>query len=142
MDIVNEEIEQNKIPANRIVIGGFSQGCVLGMLTALTSEHKFAGVVGLSGYMPLHEKIMDIATQANRETHIFWGHGGSDPVNIEALTISFVPSIGVTSLCSANTFVFVAITVGCQVRVWRTDCPNAAGQRLQCPISYIPSRSP
>lgn len=97
MDIVNEEIEQNKIPANRIVVGGFSQGCVLGLLTALTSEYKFAGVVGLSGYMPLYEKIMTMATGVNRETPIFWGHGDIDPVNTEALTISYPSLIGATN---------------------------------------------
>ncbi|KAF9961310.1 hypothetical protein BGZ72_004231 [Mortierella alpina] len=80
MQIIHEEVEKNRIPANRIVIGGFSQGCVLGLLTALTSELKFAGVVSLSGYMPLHTKIMNIVTEANRKTPIFFGHGSADQV--------------------------------------------------------------
>ncbi|GJJ79109.1 phospholipase/carboxylesterase [Entomortierella parvispora] len=80
MDIINEEIEQNKIPADRIVIGGFSQGCVLGLLIGLTSEQKLAGIIGLSGHIPLPEKIMDLATEANRKTPIFYGHGDSDLV--------------------------------------------------------------
>ncbi|KAG0050958.1 hypothetical protein BGZ83_004251 [Gryganskiella cystojenkinii] len=78
MQIVKEEIEQNKIPTNRILIGGFSQGCVLGLLTALTADHKFAGIVGLSGYLPLHDKIMDMSSYANKNTPIFWGHGTLD----------------------------------------------------------------
>ncbi|KAF9186885.1 hypothetical protein BGZ50_002229 [Haplosporangium sp. Z 11] len=80
MQIIRDEVEQNKIPANRIVIGGFSQGCVLGLLTAMTSEYKFGGIVALSGYMPLHDKIMTIAADANRKTPIFWGHGDADTV--------------------------------------------------------------
>ncbi|KAG9326189.1 hypothetical protein KVV02_001073 [Mortierella alpina] len=80
MQIIHDEVEKNKIPANRIVIGGFSQGCVLGLLTALTSELRFAGVVSLSGYMPLHTKIMSVATDANRKTPIFFGHGDADQV--------------------------------------------------------------
>ncbi|KAG0216520.1 hypothetical protein BGX28_000034 [Mortierella sp. GBA30] len=80
IQIVREEVEKNSIPANRIVIGGFSQGCVLGLLTALTSEFKFGGIVSLSGYMPLHTKIMNMAADANRKTPIFWGHGDADQV--------------------------------------------------------------
>ncbi|KAF9905165.1 hypothetical protein BX616_001091 [Lobosporangium transversale] len=80
MEIIREEVEQNGIPANRIVIGGFSQGCVMGLLLGLTSEYKFAGIVSLSGYMPLHGKIMNMASDANRKTPIFWGHGDQDPV--------------------------------------------------------------
>ncbi|KAG0322103.1 hypothetical protein BGZ99_003524 [Dissophora globulifera] len=78
LQIVRDEMETSNIPANRIVIGGFSQGCVLSLLTGLTSEYRFAGIASLSGYLPLPEKIMDMATDANRKTPIFWGHGTAD----------------------------------------------------------------
>lgn len=80
MQIIREEVEVNQIPANRIAIGGFSQGCVMGLLTGLTSEYKFAGIVSLSGYMPLHKKIMTMATDSNKKTPIFWGHGDADQI--------------------------------------------------------------
>ncbi|KAF9583596.1 hypothetical protein BGW38_009087 [Lunasporangiospora selenospora] len=80
MQIVRDEIEENGIPANRIVIGGFSQGCVMGLLTGLTAEYKFAGIVSLSGYVPLHKKFMNMVSDANRKTPIFWGHGDADQV--------------------------------------------------------------
>ncbi|KAI8345706.1 Phospholipase/carboxylesterase/thioesterase [Mortierella sp. GBAus27b] len=80
MEIVREEVEVNNIPANRIVIGGFSQGCVISMLTGLTAEYKFAGILALSGYMPLHKKIMSMASDSNRKTPIFWGHGDVDQI--------------------------------------------------------------
>ncbi|KAG0199562.1 hypothetical protein BGX28_007215 [Mortierella sp. GBA30] len=80
MQIVREQVDQRGIPANRIVIGGFSQGCVMGLLCGLTAEYKFAGIVSLSGYLPLHSKIMSMASDANRKTPIFWGHGDADQV--------------------------------------------------------------
>ncbi|KAF9198030.1 hypothetical protein BGZ49_001287 [Haplosporangium sp. Z 27] len=80
MQIVREEVEEHNIPANRIVIGGFSQGCVVGLMTGLTSEFKFAGIVSLSGYLPLHSKILNMVADANRKTPIFWGHGDADQV--------------------------------------------------------------
>lgn len=88
MELVREEVDRNKIPANRIVLGGFSQGCVLSLLTALTSEYRFAGVTALSGYLPLHSKIITMVSDANRKTPIFWGHGDADQVNREPLGIS------------------------------------------------------
>ncbi|KAF9975431.1 hypothetical protein BGZ73_000936 [Actinomortierella ambigua] len=80
MEIVREEIDTHGIPANRIVVGGFSQGCVLGLMIGLTTEFKYAGLLSLSGYLPLHKKIMSMASEANQKTPIFWGHGDADPV--------------------------------------------------------------
>ncbi|KAF9583182.1 hypothetical protein BGW38_010078 [Lunasporangiospora selenospora] len=80
MDIIHNEIEEHGIPSTRIIIGGFSQGCVLALLVGLTAEDRMAGIVALSGYIPLHEKIMTIVKDANRDTPIFWGHGDADPV--------------------------------------------------------------
>lgn len=81
MQFVREEVDQHGIHANRIVIGGFSQGCALGLLSGLTSEYKLAGILALSGYVPIHTKIMTMATDANRKTPIFWAHGDADQVN-------------------------------------------------------------
>lgn len=44
------------IPENRIVLGGFSQGCAMSLLTDLVSKSysgRLAGIVGLMGYLPL-----------------------------------------------------------------------------------------
>ncbi|KAF9898401.1 hypothetical protein BX616_004078 [Lobosporangium transversale] len=78
MQLIRDEIAQTNIPADRIIVGGFSQGCVTAVLAALTFEHRLAGIVALSGYMPLHEKVMTMVKDANRNTPIFWGHGDSD----------------------------------------------------------------
>ncbi|KAG0335586.1 hypothetical protein BG000_007394 [Podila horticola] len=78
MEIIREEIEVHRVPANRIVLGGFSQGCVLALLTGLTAEYQFAGLVALSGYMPMHAKIMNMVSDASKKTPIFWGHGDAD----------------------------------------------------------------
>ncbi|CAO3674154.1 unnamed protein product [Rhizopus stolonifer] len=77
--IIRKEVDDG-IPANRIVIGGFSQGCVLSLLTGLTSEYKLAAIVGCSGWLGLSDKIASMASDANRETPILMCHGDSDPV--------------------------------------------------------------
>jgi phospholipase/carboxylesterase len=44
------------IPAQRIVIAGFSQGCAMALLTGLRHAERLAGIVALSGYLPLASK--------------------------------------------------------------------------------------
>uniref|UniRef100_A0A8C6ANC9 palmitoyl-protein hydrolase n=1 Tax=Monodon monoceros TaxID=40151 RepID=A0A8C6ANC9_MONMO len=44
---------KNGIPANRIVLGGFSQGGALSLFTALTCPRPLAGTVALCCWLPL-----------------------------------------------------------------------------------------
>jgi phospholipase/carboxylesterase len=68
------------IPAERIVLAGFSQGCAMTLMTGLRHPERLAGLVGLSGYLPLAAKAEAERHGANRETPIFLAHGSSDPV--------------------------------------------------------------
>ncbi|KAJ1650554.1 hypothetical protein IWQ61_008672 [Dispira simplex] len=79
-ELVTEEMESSKLPSDRIVVAGFSQGAALALLTGLTSERKLAGMAALSGYLPLREDIFVMATDANKNTPIFMAHGDSDMV--------------------------------------------------------------
>lgn len=47
------------IPKKRIVLGGFSQGHAMALLTGLVSHHagSLGGLVGLSGYLPIPDRI-------------------------------------------------------------------------------------
>ncbi|RIA89419.1 Phospholipase/carboxylesterase/thioesterase [Glomus cerebriforme] len=77
--LVRGEIDAG-IPSDRIVIGGFSQGAAVGITVGLLSEYRLAGIIGLSGYVPLKEKTFTMATDANKNTPIFMGHGDSDMI--------------------------------------------------------------
>jgi len=68
------------IPARRIVLAGFSQGCAMALMTGLRHRERLAGVVGLSGYLPLATKSEAERDAANRDAPIFLAHGTSDPV--------------------------------------------------------------
>jgi phospholipase/carboxylesterase len=68
------------IPAARIVLAGFSQGCAMTLMTGLRHGERLAGLVGLSGYLPLAAKTDAERHEANRETPIFLAHGRNDPV--------------------------------------------------------------
>jgi phospholipase/carboxylesterase len=68
------------IAASRIVLAGFSQGCAMALHTGLRFEERLAGIVALSGFLPLPEKIAAERHAANADTPVFMAHGTLDPV--------------------------------------------------------------
>lgn len=68
------------IPASRIVLGGFSQGCAMTLLTGLRHGERLAGLVGLSGYLPLADSTAAERHAANHGVPVFLAHGRQDPV--------------------------------------------------------------
>lgn len=76
--MINKELSAG-IPANRIVLGGFSQGGALALYSALTFEQPLAGVVALSCWLPLHKQFPS-AKISSDEVPIFQAHGDYDPV--------------------------------------------------------------
>jgi S-(hydroxymethyl)glutathione dehydrogenase/alcohol dehydrogenase len=63
------------VPAQRIIVGGFSQGAAVATLAAYTYSQKLGGCINLSGWLPQLE-----LNAANKTTPLFWGHGGKDEV--------------------------------------------------------------
>lgn len=68
------------IAANRIVLAGFSQGCAMALMAGLRHGERLAGIVGMSGYLPLADKTAVEASPANRDVPIFLAHGTLDGV--------------------------------------------------------------
>ncbi|KAL7800146.1 Phospholipase/carboxylesterase/thioesterase [Trichoderma ceciliae] len=77
--LIDEEIKAG-IPAERIMLAGFSQGGVAAVLAGLTFPQTLAGIVLLSAWLPLAENFMEHVPEenANKETPIFLGHGVED----------------------------------------------------------------
>jgi len=68
------------IPASRIILAGFSQGCAMTLQTGLRHPEKLAGMLCLSGYLPLGDKAAHERTEESIDTPIFMAHGRQDPV--------------------------------------------------------------
>jgi len=76
-------IEREKargIPASRIILAGFSQGCAMTIQTGLRHQEQLAGLLCLSGYVPLSAKLATERTDASKGTPIFMAHGRYDNV--------------------------------------------------------------
>ncbi len=68
------------IATDKIILAGFSQGCAMSLQTGLRHPQKLAGIMGLSGYVPLADKVGEERHVANQNTSIFLVHGTVDPV--------------------------------------------------------------
>ncbi len=77
--LIDREVTRG-VPAHRIVLMGFSQGCAMTLMTGLRAPQRLAGLVGLSGYLPIAETTAAERGEANRDTPIFLAHGEDDPM--------------------------------------------------------------
>lgn len=68
------------MPSNRIVVAGFSQGCAMSLMVGLRHAETLAGILGMSGYLPLADKTAAERSEASLKTPIFLAHGTRDGV--------------------------------------------------------------
>ena len=75
--LIDREVARG-MPANRIVLAGFSQGCAITLGAGLRHRERLAGLVGLSGYLPLAATTTTERHDANALTPMFLAHGRND----------------------------------------------------------------
>ena len=68
------------IPAERIVLAGFSQGGAISLFSGVRYPQRLAGMLGLSCYLLLESRFAAERSTANRTTPVFLAHGSQDPV--------------------------------------------------------------
>jgi phospholipase/carboxylesterase len=68
------------IAPEHIVLAGFSQGCAMTLHTGLRHPQRLAGLMALSGYLPLASTLAAERSAANADTPVFMAHGTADPV--------------------------------------------------------------
>ena len=70
------------IAYDNMVLAGFSQGCAMALQIGLRFPHQLAGIIALSGYLPLAKSLNTEKHSANQNTPIFMAHGMYDAVVI------------------------------------------------------------
>lgn len=68
------------IDPSRLVLMGFSQGCAMTLMTGLRQPRRLAGLIGLSGYLPLAATTAAERSEASRDVPVFLAHGTFDGV--------------------------------------------------------------
>jgi phospholipase/carboxylesterase len=78
--LVEDLIKQQKLPSDRIVLAGFSQGGAIVLHTALRHAERLAGVMALSTYLPLGATVQAERSPASAGVPIFMAHGQYDDI--------------------------------------------------------------
>ena len=68
------------IPAQRIILAGFSQGGAVAYLTGLTHPERLGGIVALSTYIPSPRLLRAELVAEQLEVPVFAAHGDEDDV--------------------------------------------------------------
>jgi phospholipase/carboxylesterase len=92
--LIQQEIDRG-LASTDIILAGFSQGAAMALTVGLCYPQTLGGMIALSGYLPLMDKVLQEATEANRKTPIFIGHGTEDflvPYRLSQLVYSALHS--------------------------------------------------
>ena len=77
--LIAREIERG-IPADKIILAGFSQGGAIALQTGLRCRETLGGIMALSTYLTLDDTLAAEATIANANIPILMAHGTQDPL--------------------------------------------------------------
>jgi phospholipase/carboxylesterase len=77
--LIQREIERG-VPSHKIVLVGFSQGGAVALHVGLRFPETLAGIVVLSAYMLMGDRVAAEQSAANMGTPILMAHGREDPI--------------------------------------------------------------
>ena len=78
-ELIEREVRRG-VPRSRIVLAGFSQGAAITLQTGLRQAEPLAGLVALSGYLPLADRLAAERHAASAGVPVLMAHGTDDPV--------------------------------------------------------------
>jgi phospholipase/carboxylesterase len=79
-DLLDHLIENEKVPAEKLVLIGFSQGAVMSLDAGLRYPKKLAMIIALSGYLSLPERLSAEKSPGSLQLPIVLIHGTEDGV--------------------------------------------------------------
>lgn len=94
--LIAREIERG-VPAANVFLVGFSQGAAMVLSGGLRYHQRLAGIIALSGYLPLDQQLMTERSKENADVPILMAHGSVDTVVAEPLGMlgrDFLRSLG------------------------------------------------
>jgi len=77
--LIQQEIDDG-VAANKIVLAGFSQGGALTLYTGLGHSQRLGGLLALSCYLPMRDRLESYAEDTQRDLPIFMAHGSYDDI--------------------------------------------------------------
>ena len=77
--LCDEQVAQG-IAAERIIVAGFSQGGAIALYAGLRYARALGGIMALSAYLPMQQRLQQEASAVNRNTPVFMAHGLDDDI--------------------------------------------------------------
>lgn len=75
-----DSLAERGFPSERTILFGFSQGCLMTYETGLRYAARFAGLIGVSGYVHEPERLLKQLSPVAKEQRFFITHGTADPL--------------------------------------------------------------
>lgn len=82
---IERVIAAEQADGRQVLLAGFSQGGAVTLAVGLTTTLPLLGLVVLSSYLPLDQRLFEEATEQSLQLPIFMAHGRFDPVVPQAL---------------------------------------------------------
>ncbi len=77
---VLDDLRGRGYPTEQITFGGFSQGSLMAVDVGLRYPHRFAGIVGISGWVCEPEILLKELSPVARQQRLLLTHGTADPL--------------------------------------------------------------
>lgn len=81
-----DENRERGFKTSETVLFGFSQGCLMTLETGLRYPHLFAALIGISGFLPEHARLINELSPVARQQRVLVTHGTQDPL-LECTTV-------------------------------------------------------
>lgn len=81
--LVSELLDEQRAkgyPTEQTILSGFSQGCLMTIDVGCRYPHRFAGLVGISGYVHQPEQLIQAFSPVAKEQRFLITHGYRDPI--------------------------------------------------------------
>ncbi len=97
-ELIDHLLDELDIPSEQLIVMGFSQGCLMALDQALRGDRRFAGVVGISGWVHGLEDFPTGFGTAAQNQRLFVTHGRHDellPIDLVRMQIEQLRDLGV-----------------------------------------------
>lgn len=75
-----EEARSRGFRTEDTILFGFSQGCLMTLETGLRYPHRFAALIGISGFLPEYAQLLAELSPVAKDQRILVTHGTQDPL--------------------------------------------------------------
>ncbi|MCU4675033.1 alpha/beta hydrolase [Catenovulum sp. 2E275] len=78
--LIDSQLKADNLTSDKLIIAGFSQGAVMAYHLGCRQLNPAAGILALSGYLSIQNKLTDEVSEAAKQTPVLAMHGTQDEI--------------------------------------------------------------